>query len=436
MSLCLSINFILTLLTPMDRDPNSPLAPLDQEVMNIENTFMRNSTGIGSVGSLALTSQFPQRPGHGTQGKRIAVYANYFKLMVQSNVSMTRYNVEVNPLPPGRKLRRVLQLLFERPEFTGVATDFKTLIISPRPLDIPNPFQTTVIYRAEGDDEASPNAATFAVRVVSPSSIPLSELLKYLSATNPSPAFPGKEELLNALNALLAFYPVAHDDVSNVGPKHFAEVGDRPNSHNIRDIGGGIEALRGFFQSVRPATGGLLLNVNVTHGIFLQPEPVNKLFPLLGTGSKQTLQKKLRLVRVRVTHIAPKKSKKTGEEFPRIKTILALAQKEDGQKEPNPPQVSSFGAGPKNVKFWLGDDSSKDADDKSQGGKGKGKGKDKPKPSGPALPTNTYISVYDYFRMSKPGRLLSLKYEVDTSSRISEHSVERKQSGSQRRNRR
>jgi hypothetical protein len=363
--------------------------------MNIENTFMKNSTGIGSLGNLALASQFPQRPGHGTQGKRITVYANYFKLMVQSNLSLTRYNVEVNPLPPGRKLRRVLQLLFERPEFAGVATDFKTLIISPRPLDIPNGFQTTIIYRAEGEDDPSPNATTFAVRVVAPSSIPVSELLKYLSATNPSPAFPGKDELLSALNALLAFYPVAHDDISNVGPKHFSVVGDRPSSHNIRDIGGGIEALRGYFQSVRPATGGLL-NVNVTHGIFLRPEPLDKLFPLLGTGSKQTLQKKLRLVRVRVTHIAPKKSKQTGQEFPRIKTILALAQKEDGRKEPHPPQVSSNGAGPKNVKFWLGDDSSKVADNK-------GKGKDKPKSSGPALATNTYISVYDYFKISKPG---------------------------------
>lgn len=365
--------------------------------MDMENTYMANSKGIESLGSLALTPEFPQRPGHGTQGRRIAVYANYFKLMAQDNLSLTRYNVEVNPLPPGRKLRRILQILFEQPEFSGVATDFKTLIISRRPLDIPDGYQTTIAYRTEGEDSPSLNAARFTVRVVSPTPIPVSELVRYLSAIGPSPTFPGKEELLNALNALLAFYPVAHDGVSNVGPKHYTIDRSPRNQHNRHTLGGGIESLRGFFQSVRPATGGLLLNVNVAHGIFLEPEPLDILFPRLGSGNKPTLQKKMRLVRVKVTHIAPKKSKTTGQEFPRIKTILALAQKEDGRKDPHPPQVASLGAGPKDVRFWLGEDSSKDGD-----GTGKGKGKSgKLKPAGPALPTNTYISVFDYFRISK-----------------------------------
>ena len=369
--------------------------------MDIENTYMKNNTGIESVANLSMTSKFPPRPGHGTQGRRIAVYANYFKLMAQENLSLTRYNVEVNPLPPGRKLRRILQILFEQPEFAGVATDFKTLIISRNPLNIPDGYQTSIAYRPEGDDSPTPNAARFTVRVVTPTPIPVSELVKYLSALSPSPVFPGKEELLNALNALLAFYPVAHDGISNVGPKHYAIDRSERNAHNRQSLGGGIESLRGFFQSVRPATGGLLLNVNVAHGIFLEPEPLAILFPRLGTGSKPILQKKLRLVRIKVTHIAPKKSKTTGEEFPRIKTILALAQKEDGRKEANPPQIASLGAGPKDVKFWLGEDSPKDGDDSSKGQtKGKGKG-GKPNPAGPALPTNTYISVFDYFRISE-----------------------------------
>jgi hypothetical protein len=91
----------------------------------------------------------------------------------------------------------------------------------------------------------------------------------------------------------------------------------------------------------------------------------------------------------------------TGEEFPRIKTILALAQRQDGRKETHPPQVAMLGAGLKAVSFWLGDDSSKDGDDKGKDqAKGKGKG-GKLKPTGPALPTNTYVTVFDYFRISK-----------------------------------
>ncbi|RDL30139.1 uncharacterized protein BP5553_10417 [Venustampulla echinocandica] len=221
--------------------------------MDIENAYMKNSTGIGAMGNLALTSQFPQRPSHGIQGKRIAVYANCIKVIAESNLSLTRYNIEATCLPPGRKLR-------------------------------------------SGGREN-------------------------LSATNPDPTFPGKEELLHALNAVLAHYLAAHDTVTTMGGnKHYSISRSQQNAYNIWPRGRGIEAFRGFYQSVRPATGGLLLNVNVTNGIFLELISLDRLFPALGTGNKATPQKKMRLVRVKITRIAPKRSKKTGEEFPRIKT--------------------------------------------------------------------------------------------------------------------
>ena len=365
--------------------------------MDTENAYMKNNTGIGALGNLAVSSQFPLRPGHGTMGKRIAVYANYFKLVTKPNLSLVRYNIDVSPEPRPRHLRRVLEILCEQPTFAGVATDFKSMIISSRPLDIPDSYQVSIPFRGEGEDEPAPKAATYTVKVATQSSIPVSELVKYLSATSPGPAFPGKEELLQALNILLAFYPVGHGGVSNIKEKHFSTDSSPNNRHNITDIGGGIDALRGFFQSVRPATGGLILNVNVTHGIFLHPGPLTDLYYTLGSDKKEKIQKKLSLIRVKVSHIPPKISKKTGESFPRIKTILKFASPGDGRgpgaTDPHPPRVDFLGAGPKQVAFWIGDDSSKDEE-------GKGKGKAKPKPKGPTLPVNDYISVYDYFRIS------------------------------------
>ena len=61
------------ILTSIHRDPNSPFVPPEKAAMDIENAYMKNSTGIGPLGNQSLTSQFPQRPGHGTQGRRIAV---------------------------------------------------------------------------------------------------------------------------------------------------------------------------------------------------------------------------------------------------------------------------------------------------------------------------------------------------------------------------
>lgn len=133
--------------------------------------LFKNSTVIESLRNVPLASQFLQCPSHGTQGRRIAVYANCLKLMSQENLSWTRYNVDVNPVPPGKKLRRILQILFEHPEFTGIAADFKSLIISRSPLKIRDGYQTSIAYLAEGDDGPTLNASHFTVRVV-PSTTP------------------------------------------------------------------------------------------------------------------------------------------------------------------------------------------------------------------------------------------------------------------------
>ena len=72
--------------------------------------------------------------------------------------------------------------------------------------------------------------------------------------------------------------------------------------------------------------------------------------------------------------------------------IESLATPNDGQGSSSPPVVSNFGAGPRDVKFYLngGDD------EKRQSPKGK-KGA---KASGPS-PQGELISVYDYFRRGK-----------------------------------
>ena len=55
-----------------------------------------------------------------------------------------------------------------------------------------------------------------------------------------------------------------------------------------------------------------------------------------------------------MNHLAEKKNK-AGEPIPRVKTIYGLAGKEDGHGLDHPPLVRSFGAGPKDVEFFLND---------------------------------------------------------------------------------
>lgn len=361
--------------------------------MNIENTYMTNTTGINAIGLLSTTTKMPPRPGHGTIGKKVLLYANYFKIVCPPELTLTRYNVEVSPEAKGKKLVRIFALLLGLPEFAGekIATEWKSFVVSPRPLNIPDGFTAQIPYIADGEDEALDRAVVYTVRVVTPLSFSVSAMVTYLASVDTSPNYAQKAETVQVLNAVFGHHPQSHGGVVSIGQnRHYSLDRSQANQHNIKLLGGGLEALRGFFQSVRPATGGLLLNVNVTHGVFLEPGPLSNLFPKLGTGNKITLNKKMKLVRVKITHLGVKKSKLTNAEIPRIKSISGLAQPQDGRTLNKPPQVHSYGAGPKGVKFWLNEVPL------AAGAKSAPKGK-----KGPGLPANQYISVFDYFRHSK-----------------------------------
>lgn len=380
---------------------------------------MANTSGINAIGNLSTTAQMPPRPGHGTIGKQITVYANYFKISCPRELSLTRYNIEVSPEAKGKKLARIFQLLIALPEFSGerIATEWKSFIVSPRPLEIQDGFTVQIPYIADGEDEPLDRATVYSVRVVTPLSFSVSALVSYLASVNPSPSNALKAETIQVLNAVFGHHPQSHDGVVSIGQNRHYSLDRQANQHNIMGLGGGLEALRGFFQSVRPATGGLLLNVNVTHGIFLEPGPLSSLFPKLGTGNKITLNKKMRLVRVKITHLGVKKSKVSNLEIPRIKTIFGLAQPQDGRTLPKPPQIQAYGAGPKGVKFWLNDVAPAAA-----AAEAKLAAKGKKSPGGPALPVNQWISVFDYFRISKFDMTISTGNMSSPSyNRVSRH---------------
>jgi eukaryotic translation initiation factor 2C len=395
------------------RDPSTPLTGPDPRVMQIEDAYMKSASGLGAMANLKLTANFPPRPGYGTQGKKIVVYANYFKLQTAPKLSFTRYNVQVAPEATGKKLKRIFQLLLEIPEFSGLATEYKSLLIAREPLNIPDGYTVQIPYRAEGQDEPLERATRYQVSVVTPTTLAVSDLVNHLSSTNPGSSFAQKDEVIQGLNALMGNQPQSHDGIVSIGQnRHFSTDRSPGNQHNIRVLGGGLESLRGYYQSARAATGGILLNVNVTHGVFLEPIRLDEIYPRLGTGNKLTLQKKLKRVRVEVTHLQAQRSKNTNQTIPVVKTIFGLAHVEDGQGHTHPPQIKEFGAGPKDVKFWLVDLSPPAA-----GAAPTGKGKTPKKAAGPQLPTNAYISVFDYFRRSKL-RWIFWNYDADQMFRV------------------
>jgi hypothetical protein len=345
--------------------------------------------------------EFPQRPGHGTRGNEITVFANYFELKTPSNpLVVFRYSVEVKPAklvkPDGKssvskvKTRQLIFLLLQSPGFEGAVSDSRSNLISCNKMVLPEYFE--IAYKSPGEDDPPVNPDIYRIRVQSTGSFDISDFLDYLrSAQAKVPAYSVRQEIIQALNIVLGHYSQSSNDVSTIGQgKHFSL--DR-NPANRRSFGGGIEALRGFFRSVRPATSRLLLNVNISHAVCYEPLRLDQLMRAFGSENKIILARHLKYLRVQKRHL-PTKKNRAGNMVASIASIYDLATTNDGGTSASAPQVKSHGAGPKDVKFYLETKTPDPAAISPANSSSKNLG-------GSTSSTGSYISVWDYFRRRK-----------------------------------
>ncbi|KAI3570605.1 putative RNA interference and gene silencing protein [Fusarium oxysporum f. sp. albedinis] len=330
------------------------------------------------LGSLRLTEGFPSRPGYGTRGTKIS------------------------PVAVGKKHFRVVQLLLQAPEFAAqqgdIATDFRSTLVSKTKFS-QDEVLVEVPYRSEGEDEPAARATVYKVRVQYTKTLIIGELVNYLNSTSLSQSLVEKQELTQALNIFLNHYAKSAKNLVTIGStKSFSLSSEAARG----DIGSGLEIIRGFFSSVRVATCRILVNINVSHGAFYHAVPLPGLMKSYGLHSTVMLERFLKLVRIRTTHL-PEKRNKANEVIPRVKTIFGLARKDDGHGLAHPPHVRQHGAGAKDVEFWLDGEASSSSAPKpvaKGGAKGKGKGKGKAQAESSAASTSgRYITVFEFFRI-------------------------------------
>lgn len=346
---------------------------------------MKNQKALGGA-------RLPERPGYGTLGENVVLYANYFDLQ-SAGSNMFRYHVDVDDQQLAKKkLKQVIRLLIEEhfsENKNNIATDYRSNLISRVEL---SEGQYDVRYRDEyGDYPERPKV--YRVRCQFTGHVNPSDLLNYLSSTSASAMFQSKEEILQAMNIVMGHYPKTDFSIASIGAnKHFSL---RPDLKDKQDLGAGLEVLRGFFASVRAATSRILVNVQVRYSACYQEGPLGNLiseYQRESRGDIYRLEGFLKRLRVRVTHITRKNRK--GEIIPRMKTIAGVASRADGRSLPHPPKVPKHGAGPREVEFFL-----ESPDQPASGPAGGKKGK-APAEAGPA-PAGKYISVADFFKKGK-----------------------------------
>ncbi|KAH7175582.1 ribonuclease H-like domain-containing protein [Dactylonectria macrodidyma] len=336
--------------------------------------------------------QFPARPAHGTRGTSVTLWANYFRVVTKLGI-LYKYTMDVTqiqvegkqPAKPqekgrskrpaksqpkevkGRKLyfviREALAELSKADKSLVLATEFKSQLISLTKLKLENnPLRLTI--PAESNPERQD---VFEVTIHGPAEVRVDDMMKYL--TSPAPdsgdhALPRYPEVADALNVIFGFGPRSRvDDISPVGSSRFFSFKNGGIATPLVSNGRGLQAARGFFQSVRLGTGQLLLNVNVTHGVFKISGKVDEIFENLyvraGPKTDHRAMRNLRLISkfLPKTRAWVNMTLANGKQVRRQKAIFSMATASEllRSRSHNLPQFDrdwEF-AGPRNVKFWM-----------------------------------------------------------------------------------
>jgi hypothetical protein len=297
-------------------------------VRHLEDKIINDRSDI-PIQNLSLQDSFVlvPRPGYNISGKSVKLWANYFELERKEGVVLYQHSVTIQPtLEISRRYkRRLFSLLLKEAVLAkyGLATNYVDRLICTERLE---PISVAVRYyepEEVGPSQGSPSY-NFNIRFDRPfhldylqADLEASQEMYQNQAT--------KTEAIQALDMVIAQFPNESPGVQFVGQnRHF-----RLGQDNSSPLGGGLNAVRGFFHSVRPSTGRLLLNLNVSAAAFYQAGPLHKLAALFDPKNRYytdparavQLDNFLRNLRVRTTH-----QRDGNRPITKVKTILALAK--------------------------------------------------------------------------------------------------------------
>ncbi|CAK7226185.1 hypothetical protein SBRCBS47491_006145 [Sporothrix bragantina] len=280
--------------------PNEAAPHPDESIQQLENQLMAKAAPKGQrqpvKGAKAAqqtdNSRFPRRPAYGREGKAIEVWANYFELNIAEMPALYLYTFRVHKgRPPaddgestlasqastdlkGPFLRKLLKYVMQNIlNIPGLAprTELQSKLIT---------LQKIPQEKIELLKDTQYEGGHFEVELDGPHKLDLDGLRRWLNTMHDERdsqdrSFPKFQDLMDAIGIIMGHGPRMggsnlHGDNPRtvaVGSNRFFPV-DETREAELFPRYRPLEILRGYFQSVRPATGRLLLNVNVTHSVF------------------------------------------------------------------------------------------------------------------------------------------------------------------------
>jgi eukaryotic translation initiation factor 2C len=351
------------------------------KVTDKENSIIGSTTAIELRGRTPM-GQPPCRPGFGTVGRPATVSTNHACIDISPSLRVRQYSIKIKEVESKdpkqskepkklarRTLKEVIRVFLDRcrleadrrgePQRAAFVTDFSETLYHPYDCDIFDNDETIPpIKLLRGK-----TVKTYSVTVDPGKTLPLRDLFNYISNFGPFDSAL-KSEYMQMLNVWLHHKSKEDQGLVVFGSKTFPMSAKQ--DWRSTNLGDGLTAMRGIFASIRPATCRILANIQVTHGTFFTPGPLADLIRVY-SSDYQALDRVLKLLRVRATHLRAKRdkasssqSKQPAGDYAVYFTIIGLARRDNTPRPSDDKRARvisksnmELGAGPEHVEFWL-----------------------------------------------------------------------------------
>ncbi|CAG8906164.1 unnamed protein product [Penicillium egyptiacum] len=335
-----------------------PVEAPNARVQALEDKYVTESAKARPV-----SNSLARRPGYGTQGRPVVLRANFFPMEFKPNIKFHSYRLKIKPEAKKGQQKFILESMFRKyPLFNkgiGVATDGATEIVTTELLpENREPFRCSM---GDGSGHGSGTSKAYTgpweATLTLDSSYSPADMLACLEDVNHREELPNEAPCLRVLNILMSACPYKDAGISIIGKgrNKFFRMDKRKQS---MDIKGGLEAVRGYYSSVRVGAGRIFLNLNVSHGAFFHEGLLSDIliaFQQVHGNNRELVHRYLKGLKVHALHLDSRENGSGVKEKP-VRTILGVATPRDGCNGPNPPQVLHVASSAENVKFWMGDE--------------------------------------------------------------------------------
>ncbi|KAF8804178.1 argonaute-like protein [Phlegmacium glaucopus] len=256
--------------------------------------------------SCKVRPERPLRPGYGTVGTEVTLRANFFAVKVPQG-PIYDYTVEISPTTDLNRLKaRIFELLelspLCQPHLPYIAHDRSQRLVSARKL--PQPLDIQIPFYDDHQDGPSPKSKIYTLSIVLQRELDPRQLTRYMDGATESRDY-DPLPLISALNIVLQQHSTRTG--VRVGKNRFFF----PTSTERIELGPGVQAVQGFYASIRPAFQQLMVNVNVCMTAFIEPgnlaDRLNS-FHQSSRGAMPTLPKAMvQSIRIKVKHLGYKR---------------------------------------------------------------------------------------------------------------------------------